>query len=149
MGKKIDCICATFLGVDIIQNIYDLGSNFYIGVAQLTHRKPRGLELHIKLVEEQTKRYISLDKVTLLELCTQLRQFEKVNISYPCTSTRNLCISVKLGNNPGDYLVHLNDTKLTLDSVAVKELLSSEKHILKHIGDAENFFVRGGYDFVG
>lgn len=149
MGKKIDCICSSFLGVEIHQTIYDLGPNFYIGVIQLHHRKPRRLELHIKLADERTNRLICLDKVALLELCTQLRQFEKIDISYPATLSRNLCVIVKLGDTPGEYLINLNGVKLTLDSSIVKELLSYEKTILKLIGDVEYLFARGGYDVPG
>lgn len=149
MGKKIDCLCSSFLGIDIHQTIYDLGPNFYIGVIRLEHRNPRGLELHIKLTDVETNRLVCLDKVSLLELCTQLRQLERVDIVYPSTATRNLCVTVKSGDRPGEYQLNLNGTKLTLDSLAVTELLSNEKHILKHIGDVEYLFARGGYDIPG
>lgn len=149
MGKKIECICSSFLGVEIHQTIHDLGPNFYIAVIQLHHRKPRALELHIKLADEQTNRLICMDKVALLELCTQLHQFEKIDISYPATSSRNLCVTVKQIENSGDYLINLNGVKFTLDRLAAKELLSYEKSILKYIGDVEYLFARGGYDVPG
>lgn len=146
MLKKIDCACSEYPECDVVQTVYNLGPKFYIALLQLKFVEPHQLQLHIKLCEKETRRFICIDKIILLELCSQLRQLENVNIVYPCTVSRDLTISVKSTTIPGEYQVNFNRIKLVLDSWAVKNLLLFEPTIYKYIREAEYHHIREGYD---
>lgn len=133
---------------EIHQRIYELGPKFCFVLTQIRIESPRTLELHIKLVELETKRSICLDKLTLIELFRQLHQFEHANINYPCTEGRTVELLVKLASKPGEYEVKFGNKKIVLTDTTVKYLFGWEKTILKKIQDIEYLHIRGGYDEV-
>lgn len=134
---------------NITQKIYDLGANFCIAVIEVKIVEPRQLQLHIKLIEKETKRHICVDKLFLMELVRQLRQFESADIEYPCAAIRDIGLSIKATANPGEYQIAFEKTKLVLDPSAVKFLFAYEDTILNAIRNIEYHHLRGGYDVVG
>lgn len=149
MSKKTNSSCLDLPLHNINQKIYDLGSNFCIALIEVSIENPRQLQLHIKLVERETKRFICFDKVFLLELVRQLRQFESANIVYPCAAARDIGLSIKATTNPGEYQLTFEKTKLILDPTTVKYIILHENKILNTLRDIENHHSRGGYDVVG
>lgn len=121
---------------DICQKIYHLSAFYCIALLQLMSDAASS-QLHIKLVEKETNRFICLDKVLLLDLIQQLSQFEKVNVQYPCSSERNSCLSVKLTLIPGEYQVKFQSQKFHLDRTTVRYLLALEGVILQQIKNIE------------
>lgn len=121
---------------DICQKIYHLSAFYCIALVQLMSDATTS-ELHIKLVEKETKRFICLDKVLLLDLIQQLSRFEKVNVQYPCTAERNSCLSVKLTLIPGEYQLKFQSQKFHLDRTTVEYLLALEEIILQRIKNIE------------
>lgn len=148
MTKKTISTCLDLPLNNITQKIYGLSSKFCVALIQEHIDEPRELQLHIKLIERETKRFFCFDKVLLLELFRQLSQFESANIEYPCATGRDIGLLVKIASNPGEYTLQFGKSKLVLDPVAVKNLLANERTILNHIRDIEYLHIRGGYDVV-
>lgn len=150
MVKKTISSCSDLPLSDITQKIYNLSSRFCIALIQMKIDEPRQLQLHIKLVEKESARFICLNKVFMMELFRQLNQFESANIEYPCAAAvaRDIGVLVKTTSNPGDYELIFGKIKLILDSDTVKYLLSNERTILNNIRDIEYHHIRGGYDVV-
>lgn len=124
------------------QKIYDLGSNFCIALIQVITEKSR-CQLHIKLIEKETNRFVCLDKFLLMELLKQLYRFERANIEYPCTLERNPGIFVKLTTIPGEYELIYRSRKLHLDSACIKHLLLESVDILRKIENIETYMCEG------
>lgn len=134
--KSTSSNCLNLPVHDICQKIYHLSSYFCVALIQLTGDV--SCQLHIKLIEKESSRFLCLDKVLFIELIRQLSQLEKVNVEYPCTAERNSYLSVKSTPIPGEYQVKFQSNKLTLDHIAVKYLLAFECIILQRIKDIEN-----------
>lgn len=149
MLKKNNSSCLHLPLHNIRQKIYDLGPKFCIALIKVKIEEPRELQLHIKLVEIETNRYICMHKALLQDLVRQLRQFESVNIEYPCANVRDSGLSVKETSNPGEYQIAFEKTKLVLDPTAVTFLFSYEESILDAIRNMMQHHIRGGYDMVG
>lgn len=130
----------------LYQKIYDLGANFCIALIQVIIDKSH-CQLHIKLIEKETKRFFCLDKFLLRELVRQLYRFEQANIEYPCTFERNPGILVKLTTIPGEYQIIYQSSKLHLDSASTKYLLLEIDDIFRKIEDIE-IYMRQGLDSV-
>lgn len=156
MGKKTESTCLDLPLHKMSQEIFDLSSNFCIAIIHLKFsleindltRRRRHLQLHIKFVEKETKRFVCMDTVFLIELYRQLKQFECANIEYPCNAARDIGLSIKETTNPGEYQFTFEKKKFILDPATVKNLLREERDILKHIRDIEHLHFRGGYDQV-
>lgn len=149
MGKKNELSCLDLPLHEIHQKIYGLCSKFRFVLTEVHIESPRSLQLHIKIVELDTKRFICFDKLTLIELFHQLHQFQHPNINYPCTEGRNVEPFVKLASKPGEYEVTLGKNKLIFNETTVKYLFIWEKAILKNIQEIEHLHLRGGYDQIG
>lgn len=147
MSKKRSCL--DFSLNNLTQKIFDLSSNFCVALIYMKTTESRQLQIHIKLIEKETKRFICLDKVFWTELFRQLNQFENINIEYPCAATRDIGLSIKTTSNPGEYKLIFEKTKLVLDSITLKYLRMYEHTIWNEIRDIENLHIRGGYDVVG
>lgn len=150
MGKK-NCsgCCFDLPQHNIAQKVYNLGPNFCISLIEMHIEEPRLLQLHLKLIERETKRHICFDRVILVDLFRQLNQFEVANIEYPCCNLRDIGLSVKLTTNPGEYQIAFEKIKLVLDSVAVKYLLGIERSLLDDIMRIERKEHCRSYDVVG
>lgn len=150
MGKKNSSDCCLDLPLyNIVQRVYDLGPNFCICFIRMKIEEPRNLQLHLKLIERETKRFICLDKVILLDLFKQINQFEVADVEYPCCNSRDTGLSVKSTTNPGEYQIIFEKRKLILDTVAVKHLLCIERSLLDDIRDIERREHRRPYDVIG
>lgn len=124
------------------QKIFELSSNFCIALVQVITGKS-SCQLHIKLIEKDTKRFFCLDKNLFRDLVRQLCRFEKANIEYPCTFERDAGLHVKLTANSGEYQVTYNGCKFHLDSTAAKYLLLESVNILQLIEDIEFDMIEG------
>lgn len=128
---------------DIVQKVYDFSRDFCVLITVMRIAQPRQLQMHLKLVEKETKRFICLDKVLLFELYRQLRQFLSANIEYPCSANRDLGISVKMTENPGEYKIEYEKTKLILDAISANWMMVYERDIFNKITELEDQFGRG------
>lgn len=146
MSKQTTSNCLKLPLHDICQKIYHLSSYYCIALIQLMDTVA-SCQLHIKLIEKETNRFFCLNKVLMLDLISQLNQFEKVNVMYPCTPEINSGLSVKQTSIPGEYQVKYQSNKLNLDQTSVRYLLAFESVILKQIEAIENC-MREGFDEV-
>lgn len=124
------------------QKIFDLSQSFCIALIQIITDKSQ-CQLHIKLIEKETKRFFCLDKFLLRELVRQLYRFERANIEYPCTVERKPELLVKLTTIPGEYQVIYRGCKLHLDSTAAKYLLLESVNIFQMIENIEIHMLEG------
>lgn len=144
MGNKKNCSnCLDLPLNDIVQKVFDFSRDFCIIFTVMRISQPRQLQLHLKLVEKETKRFICLDKVLLLELYRQLNQFLSADIQYPCSANRELGVSVKMTANPGEYRVEYKKTKLILDPISANWMMVYEKDIFNKIAEVEDQYGRG------
>lgn len=142
-NKKNCSICWEFPLNDVIQKIFDFGHDFCLAFTVMLIRQPRQLQIHLKLVEKETKRVICLDKVLLLELYRQLNQFLNADIQYPCSANRYLGVSVKMTKTPDEFQVEYGRTKMILDPISVNWMIVYEKDIFNKIRDVEDQYARG------
>lgn len=144
MGKNTNCSnCLNLPLNNIVQKVFDFSRDFCLLFTVMMVPQPDQLQLHLKLVEKDTKRFICLDKVLLMELYRQLNQFASVNIQYPCSAKRDLGISVKMTENPGEYQIEHEKIKLILDPSSANWMMVYEKDIFNKIRDVEDQYSRG------
>lgn len=130
-------VCLDLPLYDICHKVYHLSSKYCVALTESASGSVF-CQLHIKLIEKDTRRALCLDKVLLIELFHQLRQFEKVNVEYPCTSERNYSLTVKETTIPGEYQIKFRSNKFNLDPITVKVLLAFEGVVLEQIKKIEN-----------
>lgn len=143
MGNKNCSNCLEFPLNELVQKVFDFSHDFCLVLTAMMIRQPRQLQLHLKLVEKETKRFICLDKVLLLELYRQLNQFLSADIQYPCSASRDLGISVKMTKNSGEYKVEYEKTKIILDSISANWMMVYEKDVFNKIRDMEDQYACG------
>lgn len=145
MERQTKSYCLDLPIYNLNQKVFELSSNFCIVLIQINIEESHTnqVQLHIKLIEKETKRFICMDKIILLELFQQLNQFESVNIIYPCTIAKDVAISVKMTSIPHEYQIIFQNNKILLDPITVKYLLKVERIILSYIGDVEYHHNRG------
>lgn len=148
MMKKSESLCFDLPFYDMTQKIYHLSSDFCIAVVQMSMYSPRILQLHIKLIEKESKRSVCFDSMSLHEMFRQLHRLESFNIEYPCSDMSDIDLSVSLTSNPREYQLQYRNTEFILDIDTVQQLLDQRYTIFRYIQDIEHQFLRGFYNEV-